>query len=292
MTFTGSYVALVTPFRDGRLDEDGVSKLVSLHLRSKTRGVVPCATTGESPTVTAEEWKQVLKIVVGKAKGKLLVVAYTGTNDTSRTITRTQEAERLGADAALVVTPYYNRPSQEGLYQHFRAVAQNTKLPLLIYNVPSRTGVSIDPTTVCRLSELKNVRGIKEASGSLDQASQIIRQCPADFSVLSGEDSLTLAMLAVGAVGVISVVANVVPRDVASMIEAWEEGKTRKARQLHLKMLPLVKALFVETNPGPVKAAMNLLGLPAGDIRLPLVQPKGMHLEMIKEALEDYGVLK
>jgi len=288
--FKGSFVALVTPFRRGKLDESGVKKLVEFHLQNKTSGIVPCATTGEAPTVTPEEWRKVLEIVVEKAKGKMVVVAYTGTNSTGKTVERTKEAERMGADAALVVTPYYNRPTQEGLYEHFRVVAESTSLPIMVYNVPSRTGVSIEPKTLARLIEFKNILAIKEASGNLDQTSQIKSLCGEKMTVLSGDDSLTLPLLALGARGVVSVVANIVPKDMANMIEAFEKGDLTKARRLHYRLFPLIKALFVETNPIPVKTAMDMLGLPGGELRLPLVPLKKENREILKKALRDYGL--
>jgi len=288
--FKGSFVALATPFMDGAVDEPAIRRLVRMHLRSGTSGIVPCATTGEAPTLEQGEWARIVELVVEEARGKLKVIAYTGTNDTRKTISRTEHAEALSADAALVVTPYYNKPTQEGLYQHFKAVATSTSLPLILYNVPSRTGVNLEPKTLARLAGLKNIVGVKEASGSLDQASLIIRLCGPKFSLLSGDDSLTLPMLAVGATGVISVVANILPREVARMVAAFLDGDTAGARRMHLKMFPIMKALFLETSPGPLKAAMKMMGLCSGELRLPLVSPSENTKKALTEALNRYGV--
>jgi 4-hydroxy-tetrahydrodipicolinate synthase len=290
MRFKGSFVALATPFRHGAVDEPALRKLVKMHLRSGTSGIVPCATTGEAPCLEPEEWARILSLVVEEATGKLKVIAYTGTNDTRKTAVRTEHAEALGADAALVVTPYYNKPTQEGLYEHFKAVAGASRLPVILYNVPSRTGVNLEPRTVARLAGIASIVGVKEASGNLDQVSQIVRLCGPGFSVLSGDDSLTLPMMAVGASGVISVVANILPGDTARLVAAFLAGDTARARKLHLKMFPLMKALFMETSPGPLKTAMEMLGLCFGELRLPLVRPGEAVRKAMAEALKGYGL--
>jgi 4-hydroxy-tetrahydrodipicolinate synthase len=289
--FKGSYVALVTPFKNGRLDEAALARLIEFHLEGRTAGLVLCATTGESPTLTPGEWRSVIETAAGRAKGKLAIVAYTGSNDTAATVARTKEAHACGADAVLVVTPYYNKPPQEGLFRHFEVVAGESSLPIIIYNVPSRTGVNILPSTVVRLASLDRIAGIKEASGDLDQVSELSRLAGDRIAILSGDDSLTLPMLAVGAVGVISVVANIAPRDVAEMIDQHGRGEVARARQIHLALYPLVRALFVETNPIPVKRALSLIGLMGDEVRLPLVPLSKEGERTLRKALEEYGVL-
>jgi 4-hydroxy-tetrahydrodipicolinate synthase len=288
----GSFTALVTPFHNGSLDEQALERLLDFQLAGRSAGIIPCATTGEGPTVSPEEFRRILELTLKKAKGKAQVLAYTGTNDTVQTIAKTREAETMGADGALVVTPYYNKPTQEGLYQHFKAVAKACKLPLMLYNVPNRTGVSIDPKTVARLAEIDNIVAIKEASGSLDQASQIVELCGDRFTLFSGDDSLTLPMLAVGARGVVSVVANVAPKDTAKLVACFLEGKIDEARKIHLKLFSLTKALFVETSPGPVKCALNLMGLCHAYLRMPLVDVTDGTRKLVKEELKKYGILK
>lgn len=287
----GSFTALVTPFHNGTLDEQALERLLDYQLAGRSAGIIPCATTGEGPTVSPEEFRRILELTLRKAKGKAAVLAYTGTNDTVRTIAKTREAEAMGVDGALVVTPYYNKPTQEGLYQHFKAVAKATKLPIMMYNVPSRTGVSLDPATVVRLAEIDNIVAIKEASGSLDQATQIIGQC-GGFAVFSGDDSLTLPMLSVGARGVVSVVANVLPKDTAKLVAGFLDGRIDEARAIHLKQFALVKALFAETSPGPVKCALNLLGLCHAEMRMPLVDVSEATRKLVKAELKRYGILK
>lgn len=288
--FQGSFVAMATPFRNGAVDEKAIRRLVRMHHRSATSGIVPCATTGEAPALDSGEWARIIELVVEESKGRIKVIAYTGTNETKRTSARTEQAEALGADAALVVTPYYNKPTQEGLFEHFRAVASTTRLPILLYNVPSRTGVNMEPKTVARLAEVKNIVGVKEASGSLDQVSQIIRLCGPRFSVLSGDDSLTLPMMAVGATGVISVIANILPRETSQLVSSFLAGDVAKARRIHLKLFPVMKALFMETSPGPLKAAMEMMELCSGELRLPLVRPGEPARKAIADALKAYGV--
>ncbi|MDI6740739.1 MAG: 4-hydroxy-tetrahydrodipicolinate synthase [Candidatus Edwardsbacteria bacterium] len=288
----GSFTALVTPFHNGSLDEQALERLLDYQLAGHAAGIIPCATTGESPTVSPEEYRRILELTLKKAKGKAQVLAYTGTNDTVQTIARTQQAEKAGADGALVVTPYYNKPTQEGLYQHFKAVAKATKIRIMLYNVPGRTGVSIDPKTVARLAEIDNIVAIKEASGSLDQATAIIGLCGDGFAVFSGDDSLTLPMLAVGARGVVSVAANVAPKDTAQMVKCFLEGKIEEARKIHHKLFPLIKALFVETSPGPVKCGLNLMGMCHAELRMPLVDVSEGTKKLVKEELKRYGLLK
>lgn len=269
--FVGSLVALVTPFKNGKLDEEGLRANVCFQIEEGSDGLVAIATTGESPTLSEEEKDRVTQICVEESNHRVPVIVSTGTNSTSKTIEATKKAEGRGADGALVITPYYNRPTQEGLFQHFEAVAASVKIPIIIYNVPGRTGINIYPKTVARLAEFGNIVAIKEASGNLDQVSQIIAECRERFTVLSGDDSLTLPMLALGAKGVISVVANILPRDVSDMIKAFNRGDVEDAKGIHFKLFPVTKVLFLETNPIPVKKAMELMGMAAGEPRLPLV---------------------
>jgi 4-hydroxy-tetrahydrodipicolinate synthase len=269
-TLSGCYTALITPFRDGQVDETALRALVDRQIAGGVSGLVPCGTTGEAPALSASEWDRVVSVVVEAAGGRLPVVAGTGSNCTTTVIERTRRARTLGADGALVVTPYYNRPTQDGLFQHFAAVAEAVDLPLVLYNVPGRTGVNLLPETVLRLADVQGIVGIKEASGSLDQASQIVREVPKAFVVLSGDDSLTLPMMGVGARGVISVVSNIAPDAVSALTAACLEGDFATGRALHLALFDLCRAMFVETNPAPVKAAVALLGYCSPEVRLPL----------------------
>ena len=266
--FHGSMAAMVTPFRGGKLDLPALKEHAAFLLENGTDALVPLGTTGESPTLNSEERAEVLRVVLKAAKGKAPVVAGTGTNDTRTTVEYTRAAEVMGADAALVVTPYYNKPTQEGLYQHFALVAGATKLPVCLYNVPGRTGVNLLPETVIRLSKIKNIAAIKEASGVPDQTSRIREGC--GIAVVSGDDALTLALMERGATGVISVAANVVPRAIADLCAAAAAGNMKKARSIHEKYLPLMEALFIESNPGPVKTALRLMGRGTGELRPPL----------------------
>jgi 4-hydroxy-tetrahydrodipicolinate synthase len=269
-TLSGCYTALITPFRGGRVDEPALGALVERQIAGGISGLVPCGTTGEAPALSALEWDRVVSLVIEAADRRVPVFAGTGSNDTATAIERTRRAAMLGADGALVVTPYYNRPTQEGLYRHFAAIAEAVDLPIVLYNVPGRTGVNLLPETAVRLATIPGVVGIKEASGSLDQVSQIVREAHSDFVVLSGDDSLTLPMIGVGATGVISVVSNIVPEAVASLTSACLTGNFGSGRALHLALFDLCRAMFVETNPVPVKAAAALLGYCTPDVRLPL----------------------
>jgi 4-hydroxy-tetrahydrodipicolinate synthase len=293
MRFSGSYVALATPFdKRGGLDEAALRRLVRSHLRAGTSGLVPCGSTGEAATLTAEEYRRVVSLTLEESRGLLPVIAGVGTNATARAVEMAREAESLGADALLVLSPYYNKPTQEGLYRHFRAVARNTRLPIVVYNIPGRTAVNISPKTVLRLAaDCPNVQAVKEASGSLDQASEIAAGAPRGFAVLSGDDSLTVPMMAVGASGVISVAANVAPRLTAAMCAAALAGDFSKARGLHRKLFPLVKALFVETNPIPVKAALEMMGFCGGAPRLPLTALTAANRPLLRRELAACGLL-
>jgi 4-hydroxy-tetrahydrodipicolinate synthase len=269
-TLHGCFTALITPFRNGQLDESALRALVDRQIAAGVAGLVPCGTTGEAPALTANEWEQVVAITVETAADRVPVLAGTGSNNTAATIERTRRARELGADGALVVTPYYNRPTQEGLHRHFSAVAAAADLPLVLYNVPGRTGVNLLPDTVVRLASVPGIIGIKEASGSIDQASQIVNEAREGFVVLSGDDSLTLPIMGVGGRGIISVVSNVAPEAVSALTAVCLAGDFVAGRTMHLALFELCRAMFVETNPVPVKAAAALLGLCTPDVRLPL----------------------
>ncbi|MEO0184353.1 MAG: 4-hydroxy-tetrahydrodipicolinate synthase [candidate division WOR-3 bacterium] len=289
--YQGSYVAIVTPLKNDNLDEAGLRKNLQFLIKNGSAGIVACATTGESPSLSNEEYDRVISICLEQTNGKIPVIAGAGTNSTAKTIQNVHRAKKLGANGLLIVTPYYNKPTQQGLYQHYKAVSSETDLPIIIYNVPGRTGVNILPQTVARLAnDCENVVAIKEASGNLDQVSELVSLVGNDFDILSGDDSLTLPMLCIGARGVISVIANIFPRDVAEMCNSFFEGKIEQARNLHIKMFPVVKALFIEANPIPVKKAMELMGLPAGIPRLPLVPMSEENAAILRKKLIEYGV--
>ena len=288
--FSGCLVALVTPFANGDVDYDKLGELVDWHLTQGTDGLVPCGTTGESPTLSFQEHEQVIATVVKRVEGRIPVVAGTGSNNTAEALRLTRFAKDAGADGALMITPYYNKPTQEGMYRHFRTVAEEVDIPIVLYNVPGRTGINLAPETVARLAEFPNIVAVKEASGSLDQASSIASLC--DITLLSGDDSLTLPLLAVGGKGVISVVANIVPRDMKAMIEAFQGGHIQRAQRLHLKLFPLCRAMFLETNPIPVNTAMKMLGMTNGAVRLPLCEMAEANQAKLRQALTDYGLLK
>jgi 4-hydroxy-tetrahydrodipicolinate synthase len=284
--FYGSMVAMVTPFADGRVDLAALKEHVAFQISNGTSALVPLGTTGESPVLSAEERADLLRTVVREAKGKIPVVAGTGTNDTRTTIEQSKAAEELGADALLVVTPYYNRPSQEGLYRHYEMVAKSTRLPICLYNVPGRTGVNLLPETVARLAKIRNIAAIKEASGSVEQAAQVRAKC--DITVLSGDDALTLPLMERGAAGVITVAANIVPREMSDLCAAAAGGDLPRARAIHKRLGPLWKALFLESNPVPVKTAMKFLGRGTGEVRLPLCEMSAANGEKLKRALADF----
>jgi 4-hydroxy-tetrahydrodipicolinate synthase len=291
--FQGSFVALVTPFRNGKVDEAKLRELVELHASHGTDGLVPCGTTGESPTLSHDEHKRVIEIVIEAARGRLPVVAGTGSNSTAEAIDLTRHAERAGAAAALVVNPYYNKPTQEGLYRHFRAVAESVAIPILVYNIQGRTAVNVETATLERLvRDVKNVAGVKEASGSLDQMSQVIAACGPDFSVLSGDDNLTLPLLAIGGHGVISVIANLLPRETAEMVHAALDGDWKRARELHYRLFPMARAAFLETNPIPIKEAMAMAGMLEPEFRLPMCRMSDANREKLRGVLTQYALVK
>lgn len=284
--------AMVTPFQDdGTLDPGQAARLAQHLVEIGNEGVVVAGTTGESPTLTDEEKLELFRAVVGEIGGRATVVAGTGTNDTRHSIELTKEAEKLGVDAIMAVVPYYNRPNQEGLYQHFRAIAESTSLPVMLYNVPSRTGANLLPETVARLAQIDNIVAVKEASGDLNQVSEIRRLTPPEFDIYSGDDALTLPILSLGGVGVVSVAGHVVGRRLRAMIEAYQKGDVRTATDIHLELWPIFKVMFVTTNPIPVKTAVNMLGLTVGPLRSPLGPPSEEEETTIRTVLRENGLL-
>jgi 4-hydroxy-tetrahydrodipicolinate synthase len=290
--FRGSIVAIVTPFKNGKVDEETFRDLIEFQVENGTSAIVPCGSTGESATLTMEEHSRVIDIAVEAVRKRVPVIAGTGGNSTKEAIELTEHARKTGADATLQVTPYYNKPTQEGLYQHFKAVAKAVPLPQVLYNVPGRTSVNMLPATVARLAELPEVVAIKEASGDLGQMAEIKRLAGDRITLLSGDDNLTLPVLAIGGKGVVSVIANIVPKDTAQMIAAWESGQPDKAKELFYKLLPLCQAMFYETNPIPVKTALGLMGKIDGEVRLPLCPMAAANLDRLKNVLKGYGLIK
>src|SRR3984957_8256099 len=291
--FTGTYTAIVTPFHKGKIDEQAFEKLIKLQIKAGADGIVPVGTTGESPTLNYEEHVHVIALAVKFAAGKIKVLAGTGGNSTQEAIFLTQHAEKAGADGSLQVAPYYNKPTQEGLFQHFHAVARATKLPIMLYSIPGRCGIEIGIDTVNRLAhDSVNIVGIKEAGGNADRVSQLRAALGKEFFILSGDDLLTLPFMSVGAQGVISVASNVIPREIAHMVKAYAMGKPAVALKLHDKYFPLFKDLFFETNPLPVKAALAMMGMMHEEFRLPLVPMSTKNREVLKATLKTCGVLK
>ncbi len=290
--FKGAFVAIVTPFRDGRLDEQGLRDLIEFQIANGTHGIVPCGTTGESATLTFAEHERVIEITVEQVNGRVPVIAGTGSNNTEEAIRLTRHAKACGADGALMISPYYNKPTQEGVYQHFKKVAAAADIPILVYNIPGRTAMNITADTMARLSEIDNIVGVKEAAGSIKQVTEIISRCNDGFIVLSGEDYITFPLLCVGGHGVISVVSNVVPRDMAELCNLFFEGRYKEAQSLYYRLLPLCDAMFYETNPAPVKTALAMMGKIASDqVRLPLVSMSAENRRRLERALGDYGLL-
>lgn len=289
--FQGSLVALVTPFRDGKVDEPTLKDLVEFQIAGGTDAIVPCGTTGESPTLDHEEHRNVIDLVIRAVNKRIPVVAGTGSNSTAEAISLTKHAKAAGADAALIVLPYYNKPTQKGLVEHCRAIADAVNLPLILYNIPGRTGVNMLPETVAQLAEHPNIVGMKEATGNLEQMTQDIVLCGSKLSFLSGDDTLTLPLMSVGGRGIISVVANIVPKDVADMTHAFLSGDWKRARELHLKLFPLSQAMFIETNPIPVKTALAMMGKIREEFRLPLCSMVEANRKKLETALRNYGLL-
>lgn len=289
--FTGSLVAIVTPFRKGQVDERALGDLIEFQIANGTDGIVPCGTTGESATLSHQEHARVVAFTVEAVKHRVPVIAGTGSNSTDEAISLTRHAKEVGADGALLITPYYNKPMQEGLFRHYKAVAEAVNIPIVLYNIPGRTSVNMLPSTVARLAAIRNIVAIKEGGGSLQQVSEIIQACGDRITVLSGDDALTLPMMAVGAKGVITVTANIAPADIAAMVDAVVAGKLDEARRLHYKMYLLFTALFYETNPIPVKEALAMMGKIDGELRLPLCPMSSENREKLARVLKDYGLI-
>ncbi len=287
--FQGSFTAIVTPFRGEAVDYDALAELVEFQIANGTDGIVPCGTTGESATLSHEEHDQVVEFVVRQVKGRIKVIAGAGSNSYREALRLTRHAQEVGADGALVITPYYTKPTQRGMIEHFTKLARETAVPLVLYNVPGRTGVNLEPATVARLSEVPRIVAIKEASGSVDQTNMILSLC--SIAVLSGDDMLTLPIMSVGGKGVISVIANVAPREVSQMVRAGMEGRWEEARELHFRLYQLFKALFIETNPIPVKTALSLMGKVREEFRLPLCPLAPENREKLVKVLTNYKLV-
>jgi 4-hydroxy-tetrahydrodipicolinate synthase len=288
--FEGAIPALVTPFRGGAIDMDALRRLVEMCIDGGVAALAPCGSTGESATLTHAEHPQVVKAVVEMAKGRVPVIAGTGSNSTAEAIALTKAAKEAGAAAALMISPYYNKPTQEGIYRHYEAVARATRLPIIVYNIPGRTASKIEATTIARLAELDEVVGVKEATGSLDEVQEVVRLCGDRLAVYAGDDALTLPILAVGGSGVISVIANLLPRESQEVVTAALGGDWNRARELHYRLLPLMRALFLETNPIPVKAALHAMGVTSDELRLPLLPMSDAPRQKLLAAMKSYGL--
>ncbi len=290
--FKGAIVAIVTPFKNGKVDEEALRELIEFQIANGTDGIVPCGTTGESPVLSHEEHDRVIEITVKAVRKRVPVIAGTGSNSTEEALRLTKHAYECGADGALMVAPYYNRPTQEGLYQHYKLIAEKVPIPIIVYNIPGRTGVNITPETMARLSKIKNIVGTKEAAGSLRQMQDVLTQCGPDFVVLSGDDWFTYPLLSIGGHGIISVVSNIAPADMAALVDAFFAGDFKKAKELHYKMTPLIDALFIETNPAPVKAALHLMGKIQYEVRQPLWKLSDANFEKLRKTMQNYGLIK
>ncbi len=289
--FRGAITALVTPFKDGRVDENALRDLIEFQIENGIDGLVPCGTTGESPTLSHDEHDRVIEITIEAARKRVPVIAGTGSNSTAEALRLTRHAYEAGADGALIACPYYNKPTQEGLYQHFQTIAQNVPIPILPYNIPGRTGINMSPELIARLSRIDNIVGVKEASGSIKQMNDIIDLCPPDFAVLSGDDGFTLPLMAIGGRGVISVASNIVPADMAALVDSAADDNLTRARMLHKKMSALFDVLFVEVNPTPVKAALALMGKIQYEYRLPLCPMAEANYQKLKKVMTEYGLI-
>lgn len=289
--FKGAMVAIVTPFKNGQVDEKALRELIEFQIANGTDGIVPCGTTGESATLSHEEHDRVIEITIDAVKKRVPVIAGTGSNSTAEALRLTKHAYEAGADGALIVCPYYNRPTSEGLYQHFKTIAESVPIPLIPYNIPSRTGVNLMPEMVAKLAKIKNIVGIKEASGSIKQMSDVINLCGDDFAVLSGDDIFTLPLMVMGGAGVISVISNVAPADMAGLVDAFAAGDMARAKSLHHKMSELIDALFIEVNPIPVKAALALMGKIKYEYRLPLCKMAEANFEKLKRVMVNYALI-
>ncbi len=289
--FQGSIVAIITPFKDGKIDEDAYRALIEEQIEGGTSAIVPCGTTGESATLSVEEHNRVIDIAIEAVNKRVPVIAGTGGNSTSEAIELTGHAKKAGADATLQVTPYYNKPSQEGLYRHFKAIADAVALPQVLYNVPGRTGINLAPETVARLADLPEIVAIKEASGNLGQMTDIVSMAGDKITLLSGDDNLIIPVLSIGGKGVISVVANIAPKDTSDVVKYWLNGDIEKAREIYFKLYPLCQAMFYETNPVPVKTSLALMGKIQDELRLPMAPMSEANLEKLKKALGNYGLI-
>ncbi|MBS0183687.1 MAG: 4-hydroxy-tetrahydrodipicolinate synthase [Nitrospira sp.] len=289
--FAGSLVAIVTPFRQGKVDERALAELIEWQIANGTNGIVPCGTTGESATLSHSEHNRVIELTVEVVCRRVPVIAGTGSNSTEEAIALTKHAKQAGADGGLLITPYYNKPTQEGLYRHYKAVAEAVDLPLVLYNIPGRTGVNMLPSTIARLSTINTIVGVKEGSGSVQQASDIVQMCGDRLTVLAGDDSLTLPMMAVGGKGVITVTANIMPLEMAGLVKAFADGRIDEARQIHFKLSPLFAALFYETNPIPVKEALGLMRKIDPELRLPLCPMAQDSREKLIRVLNDAALI-
>ena len=290
-TFAGALTALITPFRDGAIDRAALERIVDDQIAAGIAGLVPCGSTGESATLTHDEHLEVIALVVARARGRVPVIAGSGSNSTAEAIRLTRGAKEAGADAALLISPYYNKPTQEGIYQHYRAIAEATRFPLIVYNIPGRTSSKIEASTLARLAELPDIVGLKEATGSLDECQEVIRRCGDDLPVYAGDDTLTLPVMAVGGVGVISVVSNCAPKPWAAAVDAARRGDWVEARRGHYALLPLIRSLFLETNPIPIKAAMAMLGYCVDELRLPLLPMTDAPRQQLRAAMQEAGLL-
>ncbi|CAH2214432.1 4-hydroxy-tetrahydrodipicolinate synthase [Tepidibacter aestuarii] len=289
MLFKGSGVALVTPFKNGGIDFEKLAEIIEYHIKEGTDAFIVCGTTGEASTMTDEEQIETIKFVIDKTNKRIPVIAGTGSNNTAHTIHLSQKAEELGADGLLVITPYYNKSTQKGLISHFNAVADAVNIPIIVYNVPGRTGVNIKPSTLAQIATHKNIVAVKEASGDISQVAEMARVCPDGFGIYSGNDDMILPLLSLGGSGVISVVANICPKDTHDLVAKYFDGDIEGSRKLQLDMKALIDALFIEVNPIPVKTAMNLLGFDMGELRLPLVDMDDCNLSVLKKELTNYG---
>jgi 4-hydroxy-tetrahydrodipicolinate synthase len=289
--FTGSMVALVTPFKNGAVDWPSLEALIEFHIQNGTHGIVPCGTTGESATLSHQEHDEVIRAVIKSVNQRVAVIAGTGSNSTDEAVRLTREAEKSGANGALMISPYYNRPTQEGIFQHYKKVAAEVGIPIIIYNIPGRTGSKIEPETLARLADIKNIVGVKEATGSVDQAIDVIRLCGDRLAVYSGEDSLIYSLMALGGKGVISTVANVAPKQTAQLTEACLNGDWERGRKIQFDLIPLIRSLFIETNPIPVKTALSLMGRCSGDLRLPMTPMAEGNVKKLRQAMSDFGLL-
>ncbi|MFZ5451100.1 MAG: 4-hydroxy-tetrahydrodipicolinate synthase [Thermodesulfobacteriota bacterium] len=288
----GAFTAIVTPFKNGQLDEEAYRQLIERQIEGGIHGLVPCGTTGESPTLSHSEHKRVVEICLDQVKKRVPVIAGSGSNSTAESLELTKHAQAAGADYALMITPYYNKPTQEGLYQHYKTITDATKIPIVVYNVPGRTSVNLLPETMARLAQIPNIVGLKDATGDLKQGAKTLELCGDKITVLSGDDFTTFPLMCVGGMGVISVVSNVVPEDMAGMCDAFFKGDLEGAKKLHYKMWPLTEAMFYETNPVPVKAAMKLLGTITGEVRQPLCPMSAANEEKLRGVMQKYGLIK